>query len=245
MDCQVAFRYTDKELDSLDLTISKDRLGAYLRLAKGNRKKAIQFYELNNSVSEALFGVIRGAEIALRNSIHNVLTAELGKPDWYDHLPFLGPWEKDSIAKAKDSIRKRNKKCTPGRVIAELTLGFWCGITSKKYDSRLWVPNLHKAFPHCRLGRKKANARLEQIRRLRNSIAHHECILHVGLARKHSEVLETVGWICPDTLNWVEANSTFEARLKELANLIAENVTVAVAEPVLAAAASSVPQSNP
>src|SRR5205085_2793042 len=125
---QVNFSYSVDELNALESAISKDRLHRYMRLSKGDLKKAIQYYEMNNVVSESFFGVIRGFEIALRNSVHNVMKAAKGCDDWYDHLLFLQHRETVSISKAKAAIVSSGKTVIPSRVIAELSMGFWCGL---------------------------------------------------------------------------------------------------------------------
>lgn len=224
----MSFEYTDAEIDALDSTLSKERLDRYSRLANGNRKKAIQFYEANNVVSESMFGVIRGFEIPLRNSVHRVMSSGIGRDDWYDHLPFLQKWERDSVGRAKAFIAESKRAATPPRVISELTFGFWCGLTSKIYDAQLWVPHLHKAFPNVKIGRKAANERLERIRKIRNRIAHHECILDYKLSHEYSLIIEAIGWICPVTAAWVKHNSTLQKHLTVLASLITASMTVTV-----------------
>lgn len=210
--CQHNFGYLDIELDALEQALSIERLATYVRRVGGDRRDAIRLYEHNTKISEALFGVIRGFEVALRNSIHDTLRNGFGADNWYDHLPFqLLKEEKRSIRIAKLNIHRRHKPLTSGRVVAELTFGFWCGLTSKVYSAHLWVPHLHKAFPHKRLGRKEACERLNELRLLRNRIAHHECILEANLPKQHADLIETLGWICPISAAWVSQYSSFHA----------------------------------
>lgn len=229
----MAFTYSDAELDALDVSLSKDRLNRYLRMSRDDRKKAIQFYEMNNIVSESLFGAIRGLEVALRNGYHVALTAAArGREDWYNHFfTELGKWEQDSINRVRETIKKRRIKEDPARMISLLGMGFWCGLTSKTYDASLWVPYLHKAFAHNKIGRRDAFDRLEKIRDVRNRVAHHESILHLNLAQEYKDVLETIGWLCPVTVEWVKHTSTMPTNLAELANMIAQGKTVVVATP--------------
>lgn len=212
--CQGYFGYTKEELDAIEKALSSERLSTYLRRSNGDRLAALRLYEHNTRVSEAIFGVVRGLEVALRNSIHDVLRLGLAADDWYDKLPFpLLKDEKRSIRVAKLNIRRRQKQVIPGRVVAELTFGFWCGLTTKVYSAGLWVPHLHKAFPYRRLGRREANERLNSLRILRNRIAHHECIVHMDLQAEHDKIIETVGWICPVSAAWVAQYSSFSAAL--------------------------------
>lgn len=214
--CQGNFGYTKEEIDAIERSLSSERLSTYLRRTNGDRLAALRLYEHNTRVSEALFGVIRGLEVALRNSMHDVLRTAFNADDWYDKLPFaLLKEEKRSIRMAKLNIRKRRKPIIPGRVVAELTFGFWCGLTTKVYDAKLWVPHLHKAFPHRRLGRREANARLNDLRVLRNRIAHHECVVHTDIHGEHSRIIETLGWICPISAAWVQQYSSMETAVQK------------------------------
>jgi hypothetical protein len=40
-------------------------------------------------------------------------------------------------------------------MVAELTFGFWVGLTGPKYSVDLWEKHLYKAFPNAKLGRKQ------------------------------------------------------------------------------------------
>jgi hypothetical protein len=61
---------------------------------------AIRLYERNTKLSEALYGVVQGLEVLLRNSIHRKMTAHIGREDWYEHVSFLDS-EREQIEIAK------------------------------------------------------------------------------------------------------------------------------------------------
>lgn len=221
-----AFSYQNEEIDALEQSLSLERLSGYLRSAKGDRAAAIRLYERNTRLSESLFGVVQGLEICLRNAIHRALCSAYGA-DWYDHMNMLAYPLPEKLDSAKGSIRRRGKLLTPGRVVAELSFGFWTALVGRKYEKCLWVPHLHRVFPHAlrragadvRPGKKKPMLdrsdiadRLETIRQLRNRIAHHEPILHYDLQSEYCNVLEATEWICPVTAAWVGATSTFPER---------------------------------
>jgi hypothetical protein len=207
---QGRFEYTDEAVKAIEKSLSPERLAKYISAAQGNKKRAIQLYERNTALSEALYGVIQGLEIALRNALHNTLRKELGLDDWYDYAG-LEEKEIESVQKAKDSLTNWGKTATPGRVIAELTLGFWVQLTSKKYEKALWVKYLYRAFP-IKLNRKVLFQRLDNIKRLRNRIAHHEPIFSRNLRQDYIEIIETIKWICLTTSEWVERTNCFEER---------------------------------
>lgn len=78
---------------------------------------------------------------------------------------------------------------------------------------RLWRPVLHKAFPHAKLPRKDVHNPLDQLRLLRNRIAHHEPIFQRPLADDYQSILLILSWICPDTAAWITHHSTVPAIL--------------------------------
>jgi hypothetical protein len=206
------FGFTNSEFDAVERLISAERFSTYLGHAGGDKSKAFRLYIQNLRLSSSLFESIGGLEVALRNSVHITLTQAFRSDTWYDRVPFswMHP-ETAALEKAKHQIRARKKQLVPGRVIAELTFGFWCGITRRQYSASLWIPHLHKAFPHQRLGRMEVQQSLNGIRELRNRIAHHECILHLDLAAEYAQIQETLRWICPITCSWFEAHSSFHS----------------------------------
>jgi hypothetical protein len=100
----------------------------------------------------------------------------------------------------------------PPRVVAVLSFGFWVSLLgpgpSGLYEMRLWRPILHHAFPHAKLPRKDVHHPLDQLRLLRNRIAHHEPIFTRPLADDDQSVFQILSWICPDTATWVAHHST-------------------------------------
>jgi len=101
--------------------ISSERLITYLRATSQDLPKALGLYEHNVHLSEALYGLLHSIEIATRNAMHYTLAANYGVPDWYDRAPLSPHWRgKVNEAKTASGVR-----ATPGKVIAELTLGFW------------------------------------------------------------------------------------------------------------------------
>lgn len=204
------FIYTPEQIGSVLALISQDRFCRYLTASKGDEREALRRYEHNTALSESLYGVLQGFEIALRNSIHNTMTRETGMADWFDHFDLDGA-EIDSVTEAKGKILRKRNIVTPSCVVAELTFGFWVALIARHYDARLWVPHLHKAFPSKNLQRRPTHKRLSVIRLLRNSVAHHECILHRDLAQQYREIIEAATWICRDTATWIRRTTRFEA----------------------------------
>jgi hypothetical protein len=208
---QVDFQYTDEALVTFEKYLSPERLAPYYALARSNKWIGIQLYERNTELSEALYGVIQGLEIALRNAIHNVMSSGLGAADWYDRMPFDDP-ERESIDEAKEKIREKPLPITPGRVVAELTFGFWVKLTASSYEKSLWVRYLYRIFP-LKVKRSILHGRLVDLKTLRNRIAHHERIVGKrDLRQDYRNTLEAIGWINPCIQNWVQHTNCFQAR---------------------------------
>ncbi len=151
-----SFQYTAQFLASIERTISRERLNRYLAATQQDIVKALEFYEYNVALSEALFGYLHGLEIAVRNAIHHELTSAYGTPHWYVHAP-LSTYHKDKI---KEAIQDAGQNTTAGKVIAELTFSFWTGLIAQRYHGTLWVPYLHRAFPNARKHRNYIHRRL-------------------------------------------------------------------------------------
>ncbi|HEY1755579.1 MAG TPA: hypothetical protein VGG72_09310 [Bryobacteraceae bacterium] len=223
-----AFLYASNEIAALELALSPERLKPYLIRAGGSRQKAILIYERNTALSEALYGVTQATEVALRNSIHRVLSSGFGSM-WFDVVGLEAP-QSEKIEKAKFEIERSQRVVTSGGLVSELNLGFWTSLVSTRYEKTLWVPHLHKAFPHAirvkrdartgsdsttPLKRSEIFDQLERVRTLRNRIAHHESILRLDLGKMYAETLEALKWVCPTSAEWVRSTNCFPSRLHE------------------------------
>jgi hypothetical protein len=78
--------YTEEQMVAIERSLSPDRLNSYMIQAKGDRNTAIHLYEQNTELSEALYGVIQGLEVTLRNSMDRILRSGIGFDNWYDHI---------------------------------------------------------------------------------------------------------------------------------------------------------------
>jgi hypothetical protein len=188
--------------ESLEVTLSRDRLEKYLNENGQDLDAAIELYEKNTRLSEAFYTPLQCVEICLRNKINCQLSDTYGELWFQNGNP---PLEDDSlrmIFEAKEELTKGGK-VTPGRMVAELKFAFWVGLLAQKYDSTLWRKCLYKAFPAAGgRSRKTIHGRFNVIRRFRNRVAHHEPIFHLGPVVRHQEIIEAIGWMCRNTSAW-------------------------------------------
>ena len=202
-----------KELAAIERAVSRERLRRYLTATSNDLSVAVSLYESNIALSEAIFGLLHGLEVAVRNSMHEVLTAQYGTPKWYElgGAP-LSRYGRDKVMEAVNAAGGLG--ATPGKVVAELMFGFWTDLAAHRYHWTLWQPCLVRAFPGIRLARPMIHARLDLIRKLRNRIAHHEPILTserllnagVGLSLSMNELVACGGWIAPEVEAWLRTS---------------------------------------
>jgi len=223
------FDYSAAHIGAVETAMSTDRLQRYIAMAGGDRDKGFRLYERNTQLSEALYGPLQGVEIVLRNALNVQLVNHFGA-QWYDllahpssthtapHLRGSFPLgrrfqflQQAKIDEARDKLQKRGKAQNTGAIVAELSFGFWVSILARDYHW-LWIQCLHRPFKSLRLARATVSLRVDDIRVLRNRIAHHEPILSRNLAKEYADIMETIEWLCGTTAAWVETTSCFLGR---------------------------------
>lgn len=223
--------------EKLAAAISRERLARYVAASNGNLASALKLYELNLRLGQLLYGALHGFEVLLRNSMHDQLTAFFKHAAWYDKAP-LNSSSREMVAVAKANAGA--KAYIPGKVIAELTMGFWTGLTAGSYQRDLWVPCLYRAFPNIPPDRAKIHATLSDIKALRNRVAHHERILgsagklYVGkhpvfgneLCITPELIMDAANWICKDTAAWIRQTTQFDVCIRLLASERAKSLHI-------------------
>ena len=216
--------YSAQFLSSIERTITKERLTRYLGATGQDISAALELYEHNVRLSEVLYGLLHGLEVAVRNAEDQALTAGYGTLTWYEAAP-LSPYWKEQIAKAKAKPGVAGKSAN---VVPELTFGFWVDLLKKRNYQSLWVGRrLYKAFPNARRPRALIHERLKAIQLLRNRISHHELVLTAANAIYNGAgvlalpgLLEPAKWVCVDTAQWMQAQFRYaeaERVLREVA----------------------------
>jgi hypothetical protein len=203
-------------LQIVEQRLTPDRLSTYRTAGTGTLDNALALYTWNVQTAAAFFELIGVLEVILRNTTDALLVHHAANESWepwYDHQATFvgneGAMAQGDIQKAKRRATYRGKRpLVHGRLIAELNLGFWRFLFARHYHTALWVPVTHRVVPHhpragaAQAVREDVFKRLQRINQLRNRIAHHEPIVSRNLARDHHEIIDLIGWICPDTQQW-------------------------------------------
>lgn len=198
--------------------MSSGRLATY-EAAAGRQDdddlSALVLYAWNAEVSGALLAPLHVCEVVIRNAVADVLEATYG-PRW----PWSAGFERSlpdppkGYSPRRDLLSARRSAPTTGKVIPELKFVFWQKMFTGRYDTRLWDQHLQRVLPNMDATQTIAMRRqaiyndLEQLRNLRNRIAHHEPIFTRILADDYQKILELVRFRCAITSVWLDQNQT-------------------------------------
>lgn len=229
--------------DWIDEWLSPSRLRPYLETAKSDRDNALALYEWNSALGAALMHDIGHFEVAMRNAYDRAISAHwTGAEHWLlsPDSPAVAPiWRVRVVDKrtkyrrgtdvnylnrrAVDSaIAKCGKgEARSGKVIAELSFGFWSHLTVASHEKALWVPYLHHAYPRG-TNRKDPDGVISTINRVRNRIAHHEPIFdRPGIPDDqrpttfHAALMSVLDQLAPKAAEYVSRTSTVATVLTE------------------------------
>jgi hypothetical protein len=212
------FSYTKESLDALETSLSPGCLALYEELARGNLSDSLKLYCWNTSLSQCLYWPLHAFEVSLRNAMADRMADAYGN-DWYEKIPEFSKrrgttdnTEAEHVEKAKRKLDEDGLLYGHDNIVAAISMGFWLGLLKDEYREKLWEPLFSNIFPM--IDREETFRKVNQIKRLRNSVAHHEPIL-VFLPKRHKRelfkdyklILKMTRWICPVTARWVEHHS--------------------------------------
>jgi len=187
---------------ALERPVSRVRLENY-RTAGGSDLEMVTNYFYNLELSEALYPTLQAFEVALRNSIHLVLTNDARTPFWFDRSGFLPPWQTQEVSTARKKLMRDGKPLVADRIVAELKFGFWHSLFNSPFERNLWRPDrsarvldVFPQIPAKQRSRQTVWNRCDRIRIIRNRVMHYEPIwARPNLDRDHFEILEAIQWI--------------------------------------------------
>lgn len=205
------FDYNQVALAGLVTAMSSTRFATYLDAAK-SEAAALQLYTWNTAVASAFYGPLQTLEVTLRNAVHDAMSVSYGAR-WFDDSRLLRPAEVRMVGDATQHLHVLGKPPTPGRVVAELSYGFWVALFANGYDTTLWRTDLHTLFTPRVKNRRGLHDALDRLRTLRNRIAHHEPIFQRRLADDHRRIRNVVGFLSLPTLAWLDHHTTVDAVL--------------------------------
>lgn len=180
-------------------------------------------------------------EVALRNAYDAAIvhSTSAGLPHWTREPARLFPpvWRtaqngaridanrtpREQIERA---VREAGPSAPPGKVVAELTFGFWRYLSTTAHHHPLWIPYLHRAFVPG-TGRRAVDRPVGRLHKLRNRVAHHEPLLRRNqatgvlslttghLVNRHRDLLDVAELIAPRLRDYIVEVSLTGAALEQ------------------------------
>jgi len=200
--------------------LSAPRIGTYEAATTGTPQllSALALYAWNAQVSASMLAPLHFCEVSIRNAVSDAIAAAHG-PRWPWDAGFMRslPNPTNGYNARRDLMSARAGKATPGKVIPDLKFVFWQTIFTKRFDARLWAHHLRTVLPNSDTSKTVEQVRalvyseLEQLRKLRNRIAHHEPIFKRNLADDFQKVHDLIAIRCPITAAWMVQNQQAQA----------------------------------
>lgn len=210
---------TKEELEQYKNTLSIERLRSFVQSENDTLNCVLERYKNNIRISQALYPELSILEVTLRNAINSMLCEQIS-PNWLEdeikQQKILADQEHTKLLRAYNDTKNECKpqKFTPGKVIANLNFGFWTGLCSKRYSTKIWHKKecFRGVFVNCSDGAQQINMlskKLTSIRKLRNRIFHYEPILTKSLLNKYDEILEILSYLPRGSSNILKDTSNF------------------------------------
>ena len=190
------------------------RLNSYKLTKNEDSSIILSRYFYNIELSEALYPILSILEVSLRNRIYKAIEFVI-EPDWLikelqKQRVLLNKEHQKLVEAYGKLIKKKYTNICSDDLIAELSLGFWVNLCTKKYKTSLWhregffrivfqdYPNfsefdkLSKIFPILNLFLK-----------LRNRVFHHEIIINhpYGIDNCYNDLRVLLSYISKDSLS--------------------------------------------
>lgn len=223
-----------QELEKYSRTYSKERLLSFVYTDNDTFDDIILNYKKNMQISQAIYPELCTLEIILRNSINNLLK-KIISPNWIEeevkNNTFFESYDYQTLCKAyydtKEECKNNSKEFTEGKIISNLTFGFWTNLCVKKYNSKIW--NKSKYFNDVFVNYKfvygainNISNKLYFIRKFRNRVFHYEKIFKYPqkTLNLYNDICEILSYLPKDELHILKSTSTF----LDTYNLLTKNV---------------------
>lgn len=197
--------------------LSAERLGSYVAAVGGDLEEAFALYEWNIEASAAALSLTAMVEVVVCNALDAQMrqwARSRGGSDWLSSAPLDHRGQSD-IHKARQRAARAGRHVTHGHVVAELNLGFWRYLVSRRYYTSLWVPSRRYAFPGLSspvdARRRRVESDLEQLLFLRNRAAHHEPIHRRDLGADVDRAIALLADVDATAARWAGQRETLSA----------------------------------
>lgn len=200
-------------LSGLPRLLSAPRLRPYANGYGGRDDLGVRSYAWNTELATAFWGPVGCVEVFVRNAIHDALRAGRRDDWWNDPTIRLLGRERHALDAAVGTLARRGvSDPSADQVVAATSFGLWVGLTDAgiprdplwSYETTLWQPRIIHAFPHLgHVRRKQLHRRLDEVRRFRNRLAHHEPVHTAPVELIRDDLIEIAGAVHPDAAAFI------------------------------------------
>jgi Abi-like protein len=225
--------------------VSRIRLSRYCTAYDGDATRATALYKGNIQLSQAYYPVISILEVSLRNAINREIADHFLDEDWlltqrnnFANHPLMtkkDKWGKpqpdhffgDKLVQVEKKLRYRGVPFTHGKLLADLTFGFWVKFFDASPIKILMGAHLRALKNRPALSATKIHSQLNRIVELRNRISHNEPICFnkagrpcfVTMENYEAELLSAIGWIDIDLRLWAAQMSFVRHVLRRIGRI--------------------------
>ena len=201
--------------DAIKNALSAARVGTYEAATEvtPTLTGALALYAWNAQVAAAMLAPLHLCEVVIRNAVSDAITSVYGaKWPWSPGFLQSLPNPSHGYQSRQDLLNTRAGKTAVGKVIPELKFVFWQTLFTQRFDHRMWRPHLKTVLPYMDTTKSVPELRqtiyreLEQLRKLRNRIAHHEPIFQRNLCNDLQKAHDLIAFRCPITAQWMDSN---------------------------------------
>ena len=238
-------------LNGLKEVFSPERLNTY-GLNTETEEAVLEKYAENLRIAESFYTAISILEVCLRNAISEAIHNETPlKSEWLvqeiNTRTFLTERMHRKLQKANSKVlRQLRNRVSPvapyGKLVAELTFGFWVHLFTRDYIPGLWMkynylfknvfPNYDKYIkPDCPniSGVNTVNvmySKLKIVLDFRNRVFHYEPIFNhpAGLDNLYSDIEKIVGAMSEDALGYMQKYCRFSEIRQVQSGSVNENI---------------------
>lgn len=217
---------TSADIVAITSALSASRLSSYapptsLSDPTASAQYPLELYRWNAAISGAFLTPLEIYIVVFRNAIAEAIEAKYGANwPWVSSFERALPNSVTGYSPKQDLLSVRSKFKSTGKVIPELKLIFWSQMLTSRYDERLWKPFMLHIFPNIPASQNIDKARatmyrdMEQLRRFRNRIAHHEPIFKLPLAQNLTTITALVAKRCEHAAAWLNDIETVTPLIK-------------------------------
>ncbi len=184
--------------------------------------RALALYAWNARISAAFLAPLHVCEVVIRNAVSDAIDKVYG-PRWPWQIGFEQslPSPRTGYNPQRDLQNARSHASTTGKAIPELKFVFWQKMFTSRHDARLWAPHLRLILPNLDTTKSISQLRqmiydeLDQVRFLRNRIAHHEPIFARNLNDDLHRIKVLIEHRNKETACWMMQNQEASTILRE------------------------------